>query len=105
MERPMPSVADLVEPHLLSRLATPSTLRLGREIAAADAVKFVEFGPLLVRAMVGGPLTASQRRTTELRSEDGALAWTCTCSRKAMFCKHCVALAIATPDKEPKRRQ
>ena len=101
----MPSVADLVEPHLLSDLATPSALRLGREIAAADAVEFVEFGPLLVRAKVGGPLTTSQRRTTELRSDDGVLAWTCTCSRRSMFCKHCVALAIATWDKAPNRRQ
>ena len=100
----MPSVADLVEPHLLLNLATHATLRLGREIAAADAVEFMDFTPLLVRGRVGGPRTTSQRRTTELRSDNRVLRWSCSCSRKGMFCKHCVALAIAISDKAPKLR-
>ena len=101
----MPSVADLVDPDRLTDLATPATLRLGRELAAADAVEFLDFGPLLVRAKVGGSRTASQRRTTELRLDDGVLAWSCSCSRKAMFCKHCVAVAFATWEQAPKRPQ
>lgn len=100
----MPSVVDLIDPRRLPDVATPATLRLGREIVMADAVEFVDFGPLLVRARVGGPKATSQRRTTELRSDDGVLAWSCTCSRKAMFCKHCAALAIATWN-APKRPQ
>jgi uncharacterized Zn finger protein len=100
----MPSVADLVDPARLPELATPATLRLGREIAAAHAVEFLDFGPLVVRAKVGGAETNSQKRTTELRSVSGTLEWSCTCSRKGRFCKHCVALAIATWNRAPKRR-
>jgi len=101
----MPSVADLVEPDRLPDLATPANLRLGREIAAAGAVEFLDFGPLLVRGKVGGPATNSQTRTTELRSVGAQLEWVCTCSSDtALFCKHCVALAMATWNKAPKRR-
>jgi len=101
----MPSVADLVEPTRLSDLATPANLRLGREIAAAGAVELLDFGPLLVRGKVGGLAANSQTRTTELRSAGGQLEWSCTCSSDAtLFCKHCVALAIAAFEKAPKRR-
>ena len=100
----MPSVADLVEPARLPDLATPANLRLGREIADADAIEMLTFGPRLVRAKVGGPRVNTHRRTTELRSAGGALEWSCTCSRKGLFCKHCVALAITTWDTAPTRR-
>lgn len=101
----MPSVADLVEPARLTDLATPATLRLGREIAAAGAVELLEFGPLRVRGKVGGPGTNSQTRTTELLSVGGELEWSCTCSSDTtLFCKHCVALAVTTWDKAPARR-
>ena len=76
----MPSVADLVEPDRLPDLATPANLRLGREIAAAGAIEFLDFGPMLVRGKVGGPAINSQTRTTELRSVGGQLQWVCTCS-------------------------
>ena len=100
----MPSVADFVEPDRLPDLATPANLRLGREIAATGAVEFLDFGPLLVRGKVGGPATNSQTRTTELRSVGAQLEWVCTCSSDtALFCKHCVALAMATWN-NPKRR-
>ena len=101
----MPSVADLVEPARLTDLATPATLRLGREIAAAGAVELLEFGPLRVRGKVGGPRTNSQTRTTELLSVGGKLEWSCSCSSDTtLFCKHCVALAVTTRDKAPARR-
>jgi len=48
-----------------------------------------------VRGKVGGPAANSQTRTTELRSAGGQLEWSCTCSSDtALFCKHCVALAL-----------
>jgi|SRR5690242_10505904 uncharacterized Zn finger protein len=101
----MTSVADLVEPDRLLKLATLSNLRLGREIAAAGTIEMLDFGPLVVRAKVGGPKANSQRRTTELRSVNGTLEWSCSCSRKGQFCKHCAALAIATWENSPKRRR
>ena len=101
----MPSVADLVEPDRLSNLATPATHRLGREIVAAGAVELLDFEPLRVRGKVGGPAANSQTRTTELRSAGGQLEWSCTCSSDtALFCKHCVALALTAWEKAPKRR-
>ena len=100
----MTSVADLIEPARLPELATPSNLRLGREIAAAGVVSALDFGPLLVRAKVGGGEANSQRRTTELRVAGGQLEWSCTCSSRATFCKHCVALALVAWNTAPKRR-
>ena len=101
----MPSVADLVAPARLSDLTTPATLRLGRAIAAAGAVELLDFGPLRVRGKVGGPAANSQTRTTELRSAGGQLEWSCTCSSDtALFCKHCVALALTVWESAPGRR-
>lgn len=99
----MKFVADYVSPEALRSLATPSNLRLGREIARSGGVEVVEFTPLLVIARVqpkGG-----QRRTVELRSEEKGLAWKCTCTRRGLFCKHCVAAAIVTWEKAPGRRK
>jgi uncharacterized Zn finger protein len=100
----MPSVADLVEPTALETLATPATLRLGREIAEQGGVETIEFGPLKVRANVGKVASAETRRTTELRADGKTLDWSCTCTGKPdNFCKHCAALAIVTWEKAPKR--
>jgi uncharacterized Zn finger protein len=98
----MPSVADLVGPSAIEKLAIPSNIRLGRELAAQGAVEFLEFGPLVVKAKV----RINQTRTVELRSVRGKLAWKCTCrSRADMFCKHCVAVALVTRGEAPKLRR
>src|SRR6516162_7645283 len=90
------SVADLVSEAVVERLATLSNLRLGREIVAAGGVEFDICEPQRVRAKV----TGGQRRTVELVSECGELRWSCSCSKKAdLFCKHCVAAALATREK------
>jgi uncharacterized Zn finger protein len=98
----MSSVADLVEPGHLDHLATPANLRLGRELADQSAVELLEFGPLKVAAKVGG----GQRRSVELASTPQGLAWKCTCtSDPALFCKHCVAVALVTWEEAPPRRR
>jgi uncharacterized Zn finger protein len=95
----MPSVADLVEPSAIEKLAIPSNIRLGRELAAQGAVEFLEFGPLIVKAKV----RINQTRTVELRSSRGKLVWKCTCRSHAdVFCKHSVAVALKTREKAPK---
>jgi len=100
----MPSVADLVEPAALDGLATPATLRLGREIATQGGVEMLDFGPLKVRARVGNVPSSETRRTTELRVEGRELEWSCTCTSKPdNFCKHCAALALVTWERAPKR--
>jgi uncharacterized Zn finger protein len=96
----MSSVADLVDPDHLRRLATRSNLRLGEEIVRQGGVELIEFGPSKVVARVGG----GQRRKAELDSTPQGLAWRCSCtSRRELFCKHCVALAIVTWEEAPAR--
>jgi uncharacterized Zn finger protein len=96
------SVADLVDDTLVRRLASPSDLRSGREIAATGGVEFVKRGPLRVVARVKG----GQTRTVELLSGASGLEWSCSClgSRKHSFCKHCVAAALETRWRSPSRR-
>jgi uncharacterized Zn finger protein len=75
-------------------LAAPANIRLGEEIVKDGGVAFVEQEHSLVVATVqpkGG-----LRRTVELWSTDSGLAWKCTCTSRKLFCKHCVAAAIAT---------
>jgi uncharacterized Zn finger protein len=92
------SVIDLVPQAAIEALATPSNLRLGREIAVSGGVEFQEFGPLRVRAKVRG----GQRRSVELVYDRGELRWRCSCTKRAEpFCKHCVAAALATWEKAP----
>jgi uncharacterized Zn finger protein len=93
MHRPKSlSVADLVPQAAIEVLATPSNLRLGREIAAGGGVEFEELGPLRMRAKV----TGGQRRRVELVSDHGKLGWSCSCTKRGdLFCKHCVAAAVA----------
>jgi uncharacterized Zn finger protein len=96
------SVVDLVEPGVLTRLATPANSMLGREIADQGGVEVAQFGPLRVRAKVGGVAAAVQRRRVELVSGSNGLEWSCTCSsRKDLFCKHCVATALVVWERTP----
>jgi uncharacterized Zn finger protein len=92
------SVADLVPPAVVEKLATRANLRLGREIVASGDVEFLKFSPSRVQAKV----TGVQRRSVELLSDHGELRWRCSCSKKLdLFCKHCVAAALATWERAP----
>lgn len=94
----MSSVVDLVEPDHLSHLATPANLRLGRDIAGQGGVEFLEFGTCRVAARVSN----GQRRSVELSSTPQGLEWRCSCTRQTgVFCKHCVAVAVATWEEAP----
>jgi uncharacterized Zn finger protein len=102
MQRWCTSVADLVDDTLVRRLASPSDLRSGREIAATGGVEFVKRGPLRVIARVKD----SQTRTVELVSTAAGLEWSCSCLgiKGQSFCKHCVAAALETRWRSPGRR-
>lgn len=91
----MPGI-NLIEPAALEALATPSNLRLGRQIVAEGGVEMISADRSHVRAYVGKVPSAVQKRTVDLfRGEDG-LKWSCTCTRRRdLFCKHCVAAALA----------
>jgi uncharacterized Zn finger protein len=102
MHQSCTSVADLVDDTFVRRLASPSDLRHGREIAATGGVEFVKRGPLRVIARV----TGTQTRTVELISAPAGLEWSCTClgTKQHTFCKHCVAAALETRWRSPGRR-
>lgn len=98
----MASVADLVQPAALERLAAAPTLAAGREIVSADRVHLTIIGPLTVAARVDGPARAS----TALSATGSSLHWSCTCpsGRAGSFCAHLVATAQAARDNAPDRR-
>lgn len=98
----MKSVKELVSPEIIQKLALPSNLRYGQAIYERGAVEFIEYGPSIVEAWVGGldgsvAEGGSQRRRTQLIATPGGLTWHCTGNPKnhQIFCKHCVALALA----------
>lgn len=71
--------------------ATPSNVRLGKEIYESGEVEITESTSTLLVAKVGG----GQTRTTTFEIEDSDLRWHCACRRdKPPWCKHLVALAL-----------
>ena len=97
----MPSVADLIEPAALNRLAAAPTLAAGRTLASSDHVHLTIVGPLTVAARVDGP----GRPATALSASGETLHWSCTCpeGRGGAFCAHLVATAQVAWDRAPSR--
>jgi len=96
------TLARLLPASEIERRATPANLRYGRAIYRRGGVEFIERTPRKVVAWVGG-LDGSvaegggQRRRARLSSTAAGLRWHCTGNPKKhqIFCKHCVALALA----------
>lgn len=77
---------------MLAGLATPSNVRLGREIAEEGDVSVTQKDDATITATVRSDNTST--RTVRLtRTKDG---WkgSCSCSGKSVFCKHCVAVLL-----------
>jgi hypothetical protein len=96
------SVARLVAHDEVKRLALPSNLRYGRAIYKRGGVEFIKYTAAKVEGWVGGLDGSSaegggQRRRARLSSTVKGLAWHCAGNPKdhQIFCKHCVALAMA----------
>lgn len=90
------SATPLIQPGRFEALATPSNLRLGRQIVAEGGVEPLPAGAGYIKARVGGVPSADQIRTVEIFAAKDGLKWSCTCTRRRdLFCKHCVAAAIA----------
>ena len=104
------SVSDLLSSELIRELSLPSNLRYGQAIFDRDAVEFIESTDSKIEAWVGG-LDGSvaegggQRRRTQLFSTPEGLAWHCAGNPKdhQIFCKHCVALALAVLDRSSRQ--
>lgn len=87
------NLKDLLGREILSELAMPSNLRLGEEIFKSGGVELLSLDENHAAAKVSG----GQRRRTEIEAKDDELKWKCSCLGKSsqVFCKHCVALAMA----------
>jgi len=70
------TVARLATDDTLSRLAIPSDIRLGREIAEQGGVVLTSVAPDRVTALVTPP--EGQRRTVELTADETGLRCRCT---------------------------
>lgn len=86
----------------VTELATPANVRYGRAIHRRGGVKIISRTAARVEAWVGGlkgsvAQGGSQRRRTRLSATARGLKWHCTGNPKdhQIFCKHCVALALA----------
>lgn len=81
----------------LEDVAAPSNVRLGRGLAAEGEVQVITTTATRVEARVGGGRSGTQRRRVERRSTQQKLSSSCTCtSEPRLFCKHLVAVTLAT---------
>lgn len=101
MEPSWPLVESL-SPDVIHALALPSNLRYGTAIYQRGAVELIASSPTSVEAWVGGlngtvAEGGGARRRTRLISTPDGLSWHCSGNPKQhqIFCKHCVALALA----------
>jgi uncharacterized Zn finger protein len=102
MSNPHQSIIDLLSPEVIQELARPADMRYGQAIHARGGVELIQYEPGRVEAWVGGldgrvAEGGSQRRRTQLFVTPEGLAWHCAGNPKnhQVFCKHCVALALA----------
>lgn len=96
------SVTALLSQEFIEEHAIPSNRTYGKAIYDRGAVEIIESDGAFVEAWVGGLDGAviegggTKRRVTFTATEMG-LEWNCTGNPKdhQIFCKHCVALALA----------
>ncbi len=102
----MKSLTDLIQPAMIESMTLPSNFKYGSAIYERGAVEFIEFGPTRVEAWAGGLNGAvieggGSRRRVELTATSDGLKWHCTGNPKThqIFCKHCIATALAVSHK------
>lgn len=86
----------------VEELALPSNVMYGTAIYQRGAVEFIRQKADVIEGWVGGlngsvKEGAGQRRRVTFSLDEGKLHWKCTGNPKnhQIFCKHCVALALA----------
>ena len=109
MSGPRRSVVALLSPRIIQELARPSDLRYGKAIYKRGGVSFIEYEATKVEGWVGGlegsvAEGGSQRRRTQFFATQKGLSWHCAGNPKnhQIFCKHCVALALAILERSSK---
>jgi hypothetical protein len=97
-----PRLTESLTLEVIRELALPANLRYGTAIYERGAVAVIASTPTSVEAWVGGldgtvAEGGGSRRRTLLTSTPVGLTWRCAGNpkRHQIFCKHCVALALA----------
>jgi uncharacterized Zn finger protein len=86
----MKTVHDIVNKTYVEAHATPSNVRLGKELADSHKVEVVANDPEIIEARVLG----DTKRIVLFTATPQGVAWRCTCTKdKNLFCKHMVAVA------------
>ena len=98
----MAILIELLRLSEIERLSISSNFKYGQAIYKRGAVKLIELEPTKAEAWVGGLKGTvveggGSRRRTQLFATSEGLVWHCTGNPKnhQIFCKHCVALALA----------
>lgn len=102
----MPAITELLNLDTIKQLSLPSNFKYGQAIHKRGAVELIELTPSKAEAWVGGldgtvAEGAGSRRRTQLFATPEGLSWHCAGNPKnhQIFCKHCVALALAIQDR------
>jgi len=103
----MNDLKELLSHSEIKRLSLPSNFKYGEAIFRRDAVKFIRNEYIEAEAWVGGLDGAvieggGSHRRTQLFATKKGLSWHCAGNPKDhdIFCKHCVALALAILGKD-----
>src|SRR6266705_2470087 len=95
-------LVELLSTELVQHLSLPSNFKYGEAIFSRGAIEFIRKESLEAEAWVGGldgtvGEGAGSRRRTKLFATAEGLRWHCAGNPKnhQIFCKHCVALALA----------
>jgi uncharacterized Zn finger protein len=98
----MQHISELIGYDEVKRRALPSNFRYGEAIYQRGGVELIETSATQAEAWVGGldgtvAEGAGSRRRTRLTTTPEGLSWHCAGNPKnhQIFCKHCVALALA----------
>jgi uncharacterized Zn finger protein len=98
----MSSISNLLSAEFITENSLPSNVNYGSAIFRRGGVQFITQESEFVEAWSGGldgtiREGSGSRRRVKFSVIDGQLSWICTGNPKnhQIFCKHCVAVALA----------
>jgi len=106
----MAKVEDFLTEEFVEEVSLPSNFTYGKAIYRRGAVEFIQHEAKIIEGWAGGLQGTikdggGQRRRVTFKLDKDKLRWNCTGNPKnhQIFCKHCVALALAVHDSRPPR--
>lgn len=106
------TIMELLSLETVQKLAMPANFRYGQAIFTRRGVQFIKHEDKAVEGWVGGldggmAEGGGQRRRTALTASEKGLSWHCAGNPKnhQVFCKHCVALALAIMEKNSDKQK